>query len=466
MQTVHTTNTLTHPDILSILPAEDDKNAGRDRDPHKDSPRPIHDDRMGQISQEILEFLLGDHPMKGTIRTKEKCPVCAQPFASIPKLGLVCLQHKTTPKKFYLDVFWKGQQKIFSNKRGEILDSYSRALEVQLQVTREIEEKTFDPTKYRRQEIEKFYSSNLLSDFLKKKLKELAPSNKATFRRILTRAMDHFGSRDVREIRKLDLVRFKEWLEDLGITAKTLKNHLDCFRSFLRWCAADLEILDRVPATPELEIPPAKWKWISRDDQIKLLEFVPPEDRPIISFLMLHGCRPGEARAIRCSDVNLEAGTITIQRTFSGRVLHEKRKGRGSKPLVMPIHSQIFDFVKDRVQGALPGAWLFARGAGVHYTQNKLGRIWTAVRAQAGIEGLRLYDATRHSFASQLVNDGQSLLNVSRLMGHSETRMTERYAHSSVQGLRATLEKMSLNKVVEFGSRTGVEPKAENGQKR
>ena len=112
---------------------------------------------MGQISEDIYQFLLEDEPMKGNIRTKEKCPICGKPFTSIPKAGLICTDHKTTPDKFYFDVSWKGQQKIFSNKRGEILDSYSRALQVQLQITREIEEKIFDPTKYRQAEIEKFF---------------------------------------------------------------------------------------------------------------------------------------------------------------------------------------------------------------------------------------------------------------------------------------------------------------------
>jgi integrase len=422
---------------------------------------------VGQISPDILQFLLEDEPMKGNIRTKEKCPVCQKPFSSIPKAGLICTEHLTTPNKFYLDVSWKGQQKIFSNKRGEILDSFSRALEVQLQVTREIEDKTFDPKKYRRQEIEKFFTSILLGAFLSRKLSEISPSNVASYKIIMNRAIDHFGIRDVREIRKLDLIHFKEWLEGRGIRKKTLKNHLDNFRSFLYWCKNDLEIIDVVPALPEVDLPAPQWRWFPKENQIELLGYVPEKDRPIISFLMLHGCRPGEARALRCGDVDLASGTIIISRTWSGRKIHEKRKGRKARPYALLIHDESLAYIQARVESSFPASWLFPSKNETHYTENRLRRIWEGVRKAGGLsKEVRLYDATRHSFASQLINQGEPILNVSRLMGHSSTKMTEKYAHSSVQGLKATLDKMSLKKVVDIGVRTKLEPKAQKVKKR
>ena len=68
------------------------------------------------------------------------------------------------------------------------------------------------------------------------------------------------------------------------------------------------------------------------------------------------------------------------------------------------------------------------------------------MRKKAGISNeLRLYDASRHSFASQLVTADTSLLTVSRLLGHSSVKMTEKYAHSEIEKLRADMEKLSLN---------------------
>ena len=72
-------------------------------------------------------------------------------------------------------------------------------------------------------------------------------------------------------------------------------------------------------------------------------------------------------------------------------------------------------------------------------------RIWNNVRDGANIgKELRLYDASRHSFASQLVNSGTSLFKVSKLLGHSSVKMTEKYAHQHIDSLRAELSKITL----------------------
>jgi site-specific recombinase XerD len=54
--------------------------------------------------------------------------------------------------------------------------------------------------------------------------------------------------------------------------------------------------------------------------------------------------------------------------------------------------------------------------------------------------------ASRHSFASQLVNSGVSLFKVSKLLGHSSTKMTEKYSHANIDSLRVELSKLSLRK--------------------
>ena len=51
-----------------------------------------------------------------------------------------------------------------------------------------------------------------------------------------------------------------------------------------------------------------------------------------------------------------------------------------------------------------------------------------------GLADVRMHDL-RHSFASFLVNSGQSLYTVQKLLGHTQVKTTQRYAHLSQDSL-------------------------------
>ncbi|OGW55714.1 MAG: hypothetical protein A2Y81_01660 [Nitrospirae bacterium RBG_13_43_8] len=58
----------------------------------------------------------------------------------------------------------------------------------------------------------------------------------------------------------------------------------------------------------------------------------------------------------------------------------------------------------------------------------KLTRAFKRACDRAKIKDLRFHDL-RHDFASALINKGASLYQVQHNMSHSDSRMTERYAH-------------------------------------
>jgi integrase len=228
---------------------------------------------------------------------------------------------------------------------------------------------------------------------------------------------------------------------------KTIKNILDLFKTFLHYAKDELEYISIIPPFPDIEINEHNYRWVSQETQIALFNLVPEYDKNIVGFLMLHGCRPSECRALRCKNVNLESEAITISATFSGRVYREKRKGKGSKPVTIPIHPEMLLCIAERVKSNHPEAFLFVNRKGNPYSENALRRAWDFVREKAGIDkSLRLYDFTRHSFASNLINSGTSLFKVSKLLGHSSTKMTEKYTHARVDDLRADMNKLTLNR--------------------
>lgn len=73
------------------------------------------------------------------------------------------------------------------------------------------------------------------------------------------------------------------------------------------------------------------------------------------------------------------------------------------------------------------------------YTITALKDGFERARKKAGIEDFRFHDL-RHSFATRLVQAGEDLLKVQRLLGHKTISMTQRYAHHSADSLRGSVE--------------------------
>ncbi|GHF22105.1 hypothetical protein GCM10017044_15260 [Kordiimonas sediminis] len=53
---------------------------------------------------------------------------------------------------------------------------------------------------------------------------------------------------------------------------------------------------------------------------------------------------------------------------------------------------------------------------------------WRRIREKAGLDKVRIHDL-RHTYASVAVNSKESLQMTGKLLGHSNTTTTERYAH-------------------------------------
>ena len=73
------------------------------------------------------------------------------------------------------------------------------------------------------------------------------------------------------------------------------------------------------------------------------------------------------------------------------------------------------------------------RQTGKPYTT--ITKVWHRIRQKAGLGHLRLYDL-RHAFASFLVNSNFSLFQVQQILGHSDPKVTMRYAHLSTKALQ------------------------------
>jgi len=154
----------------------------------------------------------------------------------------------------------------------------------------------------------------------------------------------------------------------------------------MNYCRIDRQIPGvTLPKFPDIDTTEPEMAWLNMEDQQTIFNnYVDELDKPIMAFLMIYGCRPCEARALKCKDMDLSNDCFTISSSFSGNIYREKkRKGRKSKPTIKPIVDEIRDHMIERVQGNLPEAWVFPNPrTGNAYGQNTLHRKWQRIKEE------------------------------------------------------------------------------------
>ena len=116
-------------------------------------------------------------------------------------------------------------------------------------------------------------------------------------------------------------------------------------------------------------------------------------------------------------------------------VLEDSKTG----PRRVPLNSQARHILGRQPRGESP--FVFPSPRDPSRPRDPDLRLWYRVRREAGIEDCRLHDL-RHSHASHAVMNGVPVPVVSRLLGHSDVRMTLRYAHLGHRDIEQASERV------------------------
>ena len=152
----------------------------------------------------------------------------------------------------------------------------------------------------------------------------------------------------------------------------------------------------------------------------------------IVRLCMLTGARLGEVRTARFEQFNLELLVwAKPAATTKQRRIHR-----------LPISADVAAIVRHRRAAVPEGCpWLFpgdappAAGEPEGRPVQDLRRFWRGIQSSAELGDVRIHDL-RHTFASLLVSGGASLEMIGKLLGHSQMKTTQRYAHLMDSPLR------------------------------
>ena len=178
----------------------------------------------------------------------------------------------------------------------------------------------------------------------------------------------------------------------------------------------------------------------------RLLALAEQEEHPLFPALHLiayTGLRRGEALGLRHQDINLEAGTISvvqsIGRSLEKGIIVEPTKTNAGRRAV-DLDDGTVDVLRAHIgrqllrRMELEGLYqdeglLFPGPLGEPLNPMALTRVYQSFAKRLGLQGARLHDL-RHFHASVMLQNGASLLLVSRRLGHASVATTgDVYGH-------------------------------------
>lgn len=177
----------------------------------------------------------------------------------------------------------------------------------------------------------------------------------------------------------------------------------------------------------------AKERYLSAEETQRLHEALErsanPQLKYIVPLMLMFGCRKRELLDAKWVDMDLERRNWYIPMSKTGKARN------------IPISTKAVEMLRQ-----LP------RWDGCPYvvpnpdTKKPYGNLfccWDTARKRAGLPDVRMHDL-RHSFASNLVNSGQSIYVVSKLLGHTQVKTTARYSHLSDATLLSAVDAAAM----------------------
>lgn len=158
--------------------------------------------------------------------------------------------------------------------------------------------------------------------------------------------------------------------------------------------------------------------------------------RVFFTLLYATGLRIQEASLLQTSDIDGIQGVIRV------------RHGKGGRPRLVPMPKSLYTMLRAYYQDERPAApWLFSTRHGRPLCLGTARRALLCAAAVAGIGKVVTPHMLRHSFATNLLDNGTDLRKIQVVLGHRSIKSTTIYTQVSpiqIASIRSPLEDLRL----------------------
>lgn len=191
-------------------------------------------------------------------------------------------------------------------------------------------------------------------------------------------------------------------------------------------------------------------RFLAPAEKENLLNKSPDWMRPILFMALNTGMRQGELLSLKWADVNLDQKVLLV------------RYSKAGKPRHIPLNS---DLVENLKRHPKRGPYVFSDENGnILDRHGALRSSFDRLVRVLQLANFRFHDL-RHTFASDLAMKSVDIKTISELLGHSSTRMSERYMHLSPSHKREAVERLTQKTVAECEDSVNVVNPADHAPK-
>jgi len=246
-----------------------------------------------------------------------------------------------------------------------------------------------------------------------------------------------FGGQGLKDIGSKEIWDYQVKRQSDGVQSSTINRELAFLSTAVNFANRhwDWNLSNPVTGRKMGNATGSRDRWLSRDEANRLIQAAAREPKApyladFIRLALYTGCRRGELLGLEWSRVDLQRNVIHLQ------AQHTKSAAPRVIPLCQEARAALIGRRRFRASNCPDAPFVF-----VNYEGNQIGSIkrsFSTACRRADISDFRIHDL-RHTFASWLVTEGVPLLEVSRLLGHSTVKMTERYAHLEQDSLESAV---------------------------
>jgi integrase/recombinase XerD len=226
-----------------------------------------------------------------------------------------------------------------------------------------------------------------------------------------------------------DLRRYQLHLVDTGISSVSLNAAITGLRFFFEVTLGRSDALAKMKPVYEPRKLPVV---LSIEEVTRLLDAAPNlKAKATLAVAYGTGLRASEVVHLKVGDIDRERKVIRV----------EQGKGRKDRYAMLSptLHALLRAWWRDgRAQGKmLPGGWLFPGQNPVNpMTTRQLNRLCHAAVDAAGLDKRVSLHTLRHSFATQLLEQGVDIRIIQVLLGHKKLETTALYSQVATRTLR------------------------------